>query len=111
MKFIAKVVDFAPLEGQFLKSFDFEADNGRGFGEFTLDPKEAMSFDTPAALLQYLWTTPKTRPTRWDGAPNRPLTATTFEIVKVPGLKHHPLDAISKGVTKPATDKGVLKWL
>lgn len=73
----------SPLDGQYLKSFDFEAGNGCGEGEFTPVKALAMRFADLQEAMAYLKTTPACQPTRSDGRPNRPLTATTWEIVSL----------------------------
>ena len=72
-----------PIAGQYLKSFDFEADNGLGFGVFTDRIEEAMLFPDLVAASTFWKTQSKVRPRRPDGKPNRPLTATTITFVKV----------------------------
>lgn len=80
-----KVVGFAngdacPIADQYLETFDFEAYDGQGYGTFTFDPAEAMQFADKAAAFVFWNTRSKTRPTRPDGKPNKPLTATTVVI-------------------------------
>lgn len=82
---VMKILGFAsgrpcPIAGQFLKTFDFEACDGRGHGTFTKDVEEAMEFETIKAATEFWMTSPKCRPTREDGEPNRPLTASSVEI-------------------------------
>lgn len=69
-----------PIAGQWLKSFDFEYDNGRGDGTFTNDPRKAMVFESQRHAEDYWNTVPKCRPYRTDGLPNKPLTSTTCVI-------------------------------
>lgn len=73
-----------PVDGAYLKSWDIEADNGRGEAEFSYDVDQAYCFpsmeDAMAAWYQQSWS----RPTRSDGKPNRPLTAFTSEFVWQP---------------------------
>ena len=71
-----------PHEGLYLEAFDFEADDGLGFGEFTEDIDRAMQFEDVMAAGEFWRTISKTRPVRPDGQPNRPLTALCVEIVK-----------------------------
>ena len=73
-----------PHAGQYLKTADFEAHDGRGFMTFTADPNTAMEFVDAAAALKLYHTRSRIRPTRPDGRPNRPLTALTIEIEKAP---------------------------
>lgn len=89
MAFIIKALGFAngvacPIAGQYLKSFDFEAHDGRGFGVFTANPAEAMTFESAGAAGDFWRTQSKTVPLRPDGKPNRPLTSTTVEIALAP---------------------------
>jgi hypothetical protein len=60
-----------------LKSFDVDANDGRGTFRSTSDPAEALRFsDKESAFLA--WRSQSTvRPLREDGEPNRPLTAFT----------------------------------
>ena len=69
--------------GAFVKSYDPEAHDGRGFVEWTTDPDEAVIFHSPAQALRLYQQVPVTRPYRADGKPNRPLTAFTIEVTKV----------------------------
>jgi len=61
--------------GQWLKSFDHEAHNGRGEAVFTRDPKEAMKFPSKVAAFNFWRKVPDALKVRPDGKPNRPLTA------------------------------------
>jgi hypothetical protein len=69
--------------GQYIKSFDPEAYDGRGDAEGTFDKREALTFTTGEDALNFWRQQSKTRPLREDGRPNRPLTAFTVEIVEV----------------------------
>jgi hypothetical protein len=85
MTVVIKAVGFAngqrcPHSGQYLKSFDFEAYGGQGWGVFTGDRKKAMQFADSGAAYEFWRTVPKIRPRRSDRQPNRPLTALTIEI-------------------------------
>jgi hypothetical protein len=65
--------------GLFLKAYDPEAFDGRGWAEWgTLD--EAMKFSTSGEAWMLWRGVSMTRPVRADGAPNRPLTAFTIEV-------------------------------
>jgi len=83
--FLIQAVRFAngvpcPHSWQFLKSFDFEHEDGLGYGTFTKDPNKAMRFVNAAEAMQF-WNTQSTvRPLREDGKPNKPLTALTIAI-------------------------------
>lgn len=72
-----------PHEGQYLQSFDFEAYDGQGWGEFTADPAKAKRFSDKLAAAEFWRTISKTRPRRPDGQPNRPLTALSCEITEI----------------------------
>ena len=73
-----------PGDGQYLKAFDFEADDGRGLIDMTPDIAEAKRFPVFVDALTFYKSVPECRPLRPDGEPNRPLTATNwqFEIVE-----------------------------
>jgi hypothetical protein len=60
--------------GCYLGGYDPEADEGRGNAWWTEDPAEAMAFESEIAALACYRTQPRTRPTRPDGKPNRPMT-------------------------------------
>lgn len=67
--------------GGLLKEFDVDAMGGRGTSDWTVDPEEALHFESPEAAHK-AWTTQSTvAPLRQDGQPNRPLTAYTVEIL------------------------------
>jgi hypothetical protein len=72
-----------PGDGQFLKAFDFEAGDGVGMIDTTTDVAEAMQFPDLADAIAFRNRSPECRPTRADGLPNRPLTATNWEVVGV----------------------------
>ncbi len=61
--------------GLYLKSCDFEAYEGRGHAEFTINRGSAKCFDSVTAAWNYWRTISKSCPIREDGKPNRPLTA------------------------------------
>lgn len=87
MSVVIKIVDFANGEycsaaGQYLETFDFEADDGLGFGTFTHDITKAKKFRDPGEALGFWRTQSKVKPIREDGKPNRPFTASTVEILQ-----------------------------
>lgn len=87
-EFVIRVLGFAngvpcPFAGQYLKSFDFDADNGGGFGEFTNDIDEAKKFDGFIECAAFWKTQSTVRPFRADGEPNRPFTASTVAIERI----------------------------
>ena len=67
------------LIGQYLKSFDVEAHEGRGTCEWTDYVGEAMKFEDFSEAVMAWQTQSKVRPLREDGRPNRPLTAFNVE--------------------------------
>jgi hypothetical protein len=70
------------IAGQFLVAFDFEAENGKGWGLFTHCLWCAKRFPTATSAMQFFRRQSKSKPYRPDGQPNRPLTASTVEIVQ-----------------------------
>lgn len=72
-------------DGEYLEAFDPEAGDGWGFATFTADVGKALRFPDFPTAYRFLGTRPKSRPTRPDGKPNRPLTAFTMEFQTVPG--------------------------
>ena len=88
MKYAIRVLGYAagvpcPVAGQFCKSFDFEADEGRGFGEFTENTADCKQFDSIDEAMAFYMTQSDTVPVRDDGQPNRPFTVSTIEILAV----------------------------
>jgi len=84
-EYLIRAVDFAngapcPFAGQWLKEFDFDADDGRGFGVFTDNRAEAVRFGSRRLALLFWRTTSSIKPIREDGEPNRPLTAMSIDI-------------------------------
>jgi len=87
--YIIRVVRFengapCPISGQFLESFDHEADGGRGFGTFTRRISRAMVFDTIKEAMAFRDRQSTVMPLRPDGEPNRPLSCTTINIEPLP---------------------------
>lgn len=75
-------------DGWYLRSFDFEAYEGRGDAVFTKSQRHAMRFDDLQAALDFRNRQPECCPLRPDGLPNRPMTATTWECVTIPDRKN-----------------------
>lgn len=73
-----------PHAGAYLKAFDFEHENGIGWGEFTRDPARAKAFASAGEAMEFWRTQSKVRPLRPDGRPNRPLTALTVSVEPLP---------------------------
>ena len=72
-----------PDAGQYLKTLDADAYDGRGHVEWTENLAEAMRFADAGAALLFRNTQSRIKPFRSDGKPNRPLTAITCIIVAV----------------------------
>lgn len=68
------------LDGQYLKSYDPEAFDGRGDATFTDKIEQALRFNDIVEAMDFVRTVPASRPLREDGNPNRPLTAFTLEF-------------------------------
>ena len=80
-----KVLAFAngapcSIAGQYVKTFNFNSYNGRGFGTFTDDPKKAKQFADEAEAMVFWSTVSGKYPMRADGQLNRPLTSATCEL-------------------------------
>jgi hypothetical protein len=73
-----------PPVGQYLASYDPEANDGQGEVVWTAKLAGAMVFPTAVEAIQCWGTVPVTRPVRADGKPNRPLTAFTIATETVP---------------------------
>lgn len=72
-----------PHRGQWLESFDHDACEGQGYGTFTDDIDKAMRFKNKAEALEF-WSRQSTVcPLRFDGLPNKPLTALTAAIEEI----------------------------
>lgn len=86
MPAIIRAVDIggvAMKDDVYFKAFDFEFDNGVGAAEFTRSRDEALKFPTVSDALQFWNTQSKTRPIRPDGKPNKPMTCTFIEVIKL----------------------------
>ncbi len=64
-----------PIKGEYLKSFDPEAHDGRGEALFTPNVRDAMVFKDAVEAIKTWQTQSVLRPLREDGRPNRPLTS------------------------------------
>lgn len=69
------------VSGEYVKRFDFEAGDGRGFGTFVVDRSDALLFSSREEAFCYWLTVSGVRPRRLDGEPNRPLTAWSVTIM------------------------------
>jgi hypothetical protein len=67
-----------------LQAYDPEFADGIGKAVETTDPAKARTFPSFEAVMETWKTRSKTRPTRDDGRPNRPLTAYTIQPEKIP---------------------------
>ena len=72
-----------PATGCYLLGFDFEARDGRGAGDFTVDIGRARRFSTARDAWDYWRTQSRTVPLRDDGKANRPFTAFTILIAEL----------------------------
>lgn len=72
-----------PHIGEYLEDFDFDSDE-QGYGKFTPDLVKAKKFATQVDVLEFWKTRSRTRPTRLDGQPNRPLTCLSISTKWVP---------------------------
>lgn len=61
--------------GTYLRSFDHEAHDGRGYMETTQVKSEAMRFPSTGDGMRFWLLVPECKKVREDGKPNRPLTA------------------------------------
>lgn len=68
------------FDGEYLLDMDFEAHDGLGELTTTPDVAKAKWFADMADALEFWGRSPKCRPIRPDGKPNRPLTATNWEF-------------------------------
>jgi len=67
--------------GQYLKHYDPEAHEGRGFATWTDEEDQALEFADATEAFEFYNQVPPNRPVREDGQPNRPLTAFSVEIL------------------------------
>jgi hypothetical protein len=70
-------------DGEYVKSYDVEAHDGRGDVTFTKNVADAMTFADMPSAVAFTMRQPASRPLRADGKPNRPLTAFTLELKNV----------------------------
>jgi hypothetical protein len=71
------------IDGEYVKSYDPNAFDGRGDATFTKDITKALKFPDKSWAMRFAMHQPINRPFRADGKPNRPLTAFTLEFVDV----------------------------
>jgi hypothetical protein len=88
-RYCIRAVEFAnglpcPHAGQWLKAFDFDAHDGQGHGVFTNELTKAKPFPDQGAALEFWKTQSRRQPLREDGKPNRPLTALTISVERMP---------------------------
>lgn len=68
--------------GRFVVSCDVNARGGLGDVVTTIDRSAAMQFADLGAAMEYWRRVSVRRPRRYDGKPNRPLTAYTVEFLR-----------------------------
>lgn len=68
------------IRGVYVKAYNPDAYDTRGFAEFTNNPTEAVLFNTIDKAVEFYRQQVGTRP---DGKPNRPLTAFSVEFVSI----------------------------
>jgi hypothetical protein len=95
--YVIRVVDvpgrvgYNPLRleeiGQFFRTLDVDAYDGRGWATFTKDVQYAAKFPTPIGAWKFWGQQSTVKPLRADGRPNRPGTAFTVEIVQEADLE------------------------
>lgn len=74
------LADGDQVDGEYVKVYDPEAHDGRGFIEFTKNINEAITFNSNREAMDFYRQISTTRPLRQDGKPNRPLTAFSVMI-------------------------------
>jgi len=72
-----------PFVGWYLLSCDFEAHGGRAEVNCTPQITKAMTFETVHAAVQFYQTSPRCKPMREDGRPNRPLSCMHVEFISL----------------------------
>jgi hypothetical protein len=70
-----------PADGQYLKGYDPEAEDGRGEATFTADIEDAAHFDNMVEAFRVYQAVPRCRPLRPDRRPNKPLTEFNWEFL------------------------------
>lgn len=86
-----------PNDGQYLRHYDPESDNG--LGNIIVTPDRGLAMRADAKEFMRLWlAVPKCHPVReTDGLPNRPLSAYTMEIEKA---EADPKDGIMENMRR-----------
>jgi hypothetical protein len=68
-------------EGEYVRDYQPEKHGGHGEATFTRDLERAKVFPDVASAWRFIGQQPRSRPTRPDGKPNRPLMAFTLQIL------------------------------
>ena len=87
MRFVAPagtITGPMPPAGAWLESYNPEAGNGRGLAMWTSDPEKAARFPSKEAAFKAWQGSPRCKPVRPDGRPNKPLTAYSVSIEALP---------------------------
>lgn len=71
------------IENQYVKSYTPDGNDGCGDLVVTRDITQAKVYSDQQAALEAWRATSNTHPIRYDGEPNRPMTAFTVTIIKI----------------------------
>lgn len=82
--YVHRIVSTEESVNRFVRSYDPNAQDGYGEVELTADKLKAKQFSDSTSAFEFWRQQSTVRPLREDGEPNRPLTAYTVEIVRMP---------------------------
>jgi len=77
----AVICDGRTPAGEYVRDYEPEKHGGRGEATFTRDLARAKTFPDVESAWRFIGQRPRSRPTRPDGKPNRPLMAFTLQII------------------------------
>lgn len=85
MSIVIRILSYADgspckYSGEYVREYDPDGADGRGFISTTDDPDDAMQFQNEHRAFAFWKMQSSVRPFRSDGHPNRPLTAFTIEL-------------------------------